>query len=118
MYSTLPFATPPPQNVIGDMINTGCSHHYTHRKLCQNPNDMLLPYVHTIDKTTCDISGSGCLPMEPITMQYGLMTHDVRKKLFTMHVLGYILNCSTTHSKLANSTTKVSRSFRCCLEIE
>ncbi|KAI2500694.1 hypothetical protein MHU86_13777 [Fragilaria crotonensis] len=91
-----PFAIPS-RNVIGD-INTGRSYHYTHRKLCQNPNDMLLPCVLAIDKTTCDISGSGRLPMEPITIQYGLMKHDVRKKPFAMRVLGYI-NCSTTHSR-------------------
>jgi hypothetical protein len=36
--------------------------------------------------------------MEPITIQYGLMKHDVRKKPFAMRVLGYI-NCSITHSR-------------------
>jgi hypothetical protein len=104
-----PFATPP-KNVIGD-INTGRSYHQTHKKLCQNPNDMLLPCVLAIDKTTCDISGSGHFPMEPVAVQYGLMKRNVRKKPFAMRVLGYI-NCSITHScsnSNSNRTTPLQR---------
>ena len=83
-----PYAVPS-GNVIGD-LNTGQSYIKTHRSLCRNPNDMLLACPLAIDKTMCDIGGCGRLPLEPITIQYGLVKFDVRKKPDAMRVLGYI----------------------------
>jgi hypothetical protein len=83
-----PYAVPD-GSVIGD-INTGQSYIKTHRSLCKSSNAMLLACPFAIDKTVCDVGGAGRLPMEPITMQYGLMQHDVRKKHEAMRVLGYI----------------------------
>ncbi|KAI2496636.1 hypothetical protein MHU86_17895 [Fragilaria crotonensis] len=83
-----PYAVPN-GSVIGD-LNTGRSYLKTHSSLCKNPHDMLIACPLAIDKTICDVGGSGRLPLEPITMQYGLMQHDVRKKPEAMRVLGYI----------------------------
>ena len=73
-----PYAVPN-GSVIGD-LNTGQSYLKTHSSLRKNPHDMVIACPLAIDKTICDVGGSGRLPMEPITMQYGLMQHDVRKK--------------------------------------
>jgi hypothetical protein len=51
---------------------------------------MLLECPFAIDKTTCDVGGSARLPLKPITMQYGLVQFDIRKKPDAMRVLGYI----------------------------
>jgi len=83
-----PYAVPS-GSVIGD-LNTGRSYLKTHRSLCKNTNDMVLACPLAIDKTICNVGGCGRLPLEPITMQYGLMQHDVRKKPEAMRVLGYI----------------------------
>jgi hypothetical protein len=83
-----PYAVPS-GNVIGD-LNTGQSYLKTHHSLCKNPNDMLLPCPLAIDKTMCDIGGCGRLPLEPITLQYGMVQFNVRKKPEAMRVLGYI----------------------------
>ena len=83
-----PYAVPN-GSVIGD-LNTGQSYLKTHRSLCKNVNDMLFACPFAIDKTTCDVSGSARLPLEPITMQYGLVQFDIRKKPEAMRVLGYI----------------------------
>ena len=83
-----PYAVPS-GNVIGD-LNTGRSYLKTHHSLCKNPNDMLLACPLAIDKTMCDIGGCGRLPLEPITIQYGMVQFNVRKKPEAMRVLGYI----------------------------
>jgi len=87
--TTIRMQFPAVASVIGD-LNTGRSYLKTHRSLCKNPNDMVLACPLAIDKTICDVGGCGRLPLEPITMQYGLMQHDVRKKPEAMRVLGYI----------------------------
>jgi hypothetical protein len=81
-----PYAVPS-GNVIGD-LNTGRSYLKTHDSLCKNPNNMLLACPLAIDKTMCDIGGCGRLPLEPITLQYGMVQFDVRKKPSAMRVLG------------------------------
>lgn len=83
-----PYAVPS-GNIIGD-LNTGRSYLKTHQALCRSSNDMLLACPLAIDKTMCDIGGCGRLPLEPITLQYGLVQFDVRKKPEAMRVLGYI----------------------------
>jgi hypothetical protein len=75
--------------VIGD-LNTGRSYLKTHRSLCKNENDMLLACPFAIDRTYCDVGGCSRLPLEPITMQYGLVQFNIRKKPEAMRVLGYI----------------------------
>ncbi|KAI2509327.1 hypothetical protein MHU86_5080 [Fragilaria crotonensis] len=99
-----PYAVPN-GSVIGD-LNTGRSYLKTPSSLCKNPHDMLIACPLAIDKTICDVGGSGRLPMEPITMQYGLMQHDVRKKPEAMCVLGYI------HPLKKGSSA--SRTWCCC----
>ena len=49
---------------------------------------MLLACPLTIDKTMCDIGGCGRLSLESITLQYGMVQFDVRKKPSAMRVLG------------------------------
>ena len=83
-----PFARPS-GSVLGD-INTGRSYLKTYDLLIKKPEDMLLPCVFAIDKTTCDIGGGGKLSLEPIVISYGLMAHDIRKTSAAMRVLGFI----------------------------
>jgi hypothetical protein len=83
-----PFARPF-GSVLGD-INTGKSYLKTYDSLIKKPEDMLLPCVFAIDKTTCDIGGGGKLSLEPIVISYGLMKHDIRKTPAAMRVLGFI----------------------------
>ena len=83
-----PFARPC-GSVLGD-INTGKSYLKTYDLLIKKPEDMLLPCVFAIDKTTCDIGGGGKLSLEPIVVSYGLMAHDIRKTPAAMRVLGFI----------------------------
>ncbi|KAI2508819.1 hypothetical protein MHU86_5553 [Fragilaria crotonensis] len=64
--------------VLGD-INSGRSYLKTYDLLVKKAEDMLLPCVLAIDKTTCDIGGGGKLSLEPIVISYGLMKHNVRK---------------------------------------
>ena len=83
-----PFAKPS-GTVLGD-INTGKSYLKTYDLLVKKAEDMLLPCVLAIDKTTCDIGGGGRLSLEPIIVSYGLMRHDIRKTPAAMRVLGFI----------------------------
>lgn len=83
-----PFAKP--NGAIISDINTGRSYLRTYDQLIKNPEDMLLPCILAIDKTTCDIGGGGRLSLEPIVVSYGLMKHDVRKTPLAMRVLGFI----------------------------
>ena len=85
-----PFARPSGL-VLGD-INTGRSYLKTYDLLVKKAEDMLLPCVLAIDKTTCDIGGGGKLSLEPIVISYGLMKHNVRKTPAAMRVLGFINN--------------------------
>lgn len=91
-----PFAKPKTA-VISD-INTGLSYSRTYDQLIKNEEDMLLPCILAIDKTTCDIGGGGRLSLEPIVVSYGLMKHDVRKTPLAMRVLGFI-NTSPIHHR-------------------
>ena len=87
-----PFVNPfarPSGSVLGD-INTGKSYLKTYDSLIKKPEDMLLPCVFAVDKTTCDIGGGGKLSLEPIVISYGLMAHDIRKTPAAMRVLGFI----------------------------
>ncbi|KAI2511579.1 hypothetical protein MHU86_2833 [Fragilaria crotonensis] len=79
----------PSGSVLGD-INTGRSYLKTYDLLIKKPEDMLLPCVFAIDKTTCDIGGGGKLSLEPIVISYGLMAHDICKTSAAMRVLGFI----------------------------
>jgi hypothetical protein len=84
-----PFAKPNGA-VISD-INTGAAYLKTYDALIKNmEEDMLLPCILAIDKTTCDVGGGGRLSLEPIVISYGLMKHDVRKTPRAMRVLGFI----------------------------
>ena len=84
-----PFAKPNGA-VISD-INTGAAYLKTYEALIKNvEEDMLLPCILAIDKTTCDVGGGGRLSLEPIVVSYGLMKHDVRKTPLAMRVLGFI----------------------------
>ena len=84
-----PFAKPNGA-VISD-INTGAAYLRTYDALIKNvEEDMLLPCILAMDKTTCDIGGGGRLSLEPIVVSYGLMKHDVRKTPLAMRVLGFI----------------------------
>ena len=74
---------------MGD-INTGKSYLKTYDLLVKKAEDMLLPCVLAIDKTTCYIGGGGRLSLEPIIVSYGLMRHDIRKTPAVMRVLGFI----------------------------
>lgn len=65
-----PFARPSGL-VLGD-INSGRSYLKTYDLLVKKAEDMLLPCVLAIDKTTCDIGGGGKLSLEPIVISYGL----------------------------------------------
>jgi hypothetical protein len=58
--------------VVGD-LNTGQPYLKTHHSLCKNPNNMLLVCPLAIDKAMYDIGGYGRLPLEPITLQYGMV---------------------------------------------
>jgi hypothetical protein len=88
---------------LGD-INTGISYLKTYDKLVKNHEDMLLPCVLAIDKTTCNIGGGGRLTLVPIVFSYGLMKHDIRKTPAAMRVLGFI-----------NTTPMKERDFSPCI---
>ena len=77
-------------SVISD-INTGTAYLKTYNALIKIvEEDMLLPCILAIGKTTCDVGGGGHLLLEPIVISYGLMKHDVRKTPLAMCVLGFI----------------------------
>ena len=84
-----PFAKP--NGAVISEINTGAVYLKTYKTLIKNvEEDMLLPCILAIDKTTCDVGGGGRLSLEPIVVSYGLMKHDVRKTPLVMRVLGFI----------------------------
>jgi hypothetical protein len=88
-HSNNPFS-PPPKNgsFVGD-INTSAGYKATYEALVKNPNeDVILPCILSMDKTQCDTYGR--LAMEPITISYGLMKHQIRSSPLAMRVLGYI----------------------------
>ena len=90
--------------VISD-INTGRCYLHTFDQLVKNPEDMLLPCILAIDKTTCDIGGGGRLSLEPIVVSYGLMKHGIRKTPLAMRVLGFI-NTSPIHQRNSAPTNR------------
>ena len=90
--------------VISD-INTGRCYLRTYDQLVKNPEDMLLPCILAIDKTTCDIGGGGRLSLEPIVVSYGLMKHGIRKTPLAMRVLGFI-NTSPIHQRNSAPTNR------------
>ena len=98
--------------IIGD-LNTGRSYLKTHRKYCKNPNDMLLACPLAMDKTVCDVGGAGRLSLEPITIQYGLVKFDVRKKHDAMRVLGYVhcMKAKPVQAEGGDSTVRPNAPF-------
>jgi hypothetical protein len=72
-----PFAKPNGA-VICD-INTSAAYLKTYDALIKNvEEDMLLPCILAIDKTTCNVGGGGRLLLEPIVVSSGLMKHDMK----------------------------------------
>ncbi len=52
--------------------------------------DMLIPCILAIDKTTCNIGGGGRLSLKPSDLSYGMMKQDVCKRPLAMRVRGFI----------------------------